>query len=129
MSTDKVKLELERLAKRYSLNAAGMLNSGAPEHSQTIAIVELLSNFDDDAAEGHWETIKTYSDFRTSDALFSAAESVSEQFSVDRQTEALREQVVSLKSLIVDIGADKAVLNLNDRLIERMDAALLVPHN
>ena len=129
MSTNKVRLELERLAKRYSLNAAGMLNSGAPEHAQTIAIVELLSNFDDDEAESQWETIKAYSDFRTSDALFSAAESVSEQCSVDRQAEALREQIVSLKSLIVDIGADKAVLNLNDRLIERMDAALLVPHN
>lgn len=57
MSTDKVKQELEGLAKRYSLNAAGMLNSGAPEHAQTIAIVELLSNFDDDEAESHWETI------------------------------------------------------------------------
>ncbi|AMS13834.1 hypothetical protein A3218_05835 [Pseudomonas chlororaphis] len=129
MSTDKVKQELERLAKRYSLNAAGMLNSGAPEHAQTIAIVELLSNFDDDEAESHWETIMAYSDFRTSDALFSVAETVSEQFAVDRQVEALRKQVISLKSLIVDIGADSAVLNLNDRLIERMDAALLVPHN
>lgn len=129
MSTDEVKLELERFAKCYSLNAAGMLNSGAPEHAQTIAIVELLSNFDDDEAESHWETIKAYSDFRTSDALFSAAESVSEQFSVDLRAEALRKQVVSLKSLIVDIGADKAVLNLNDRLIERMEAALLIPHN
>ncbi|WP_421526868.1 hypothetical protein [Pseudomonas brenneri] len=129
MSTDKVKQELERLAKRYSLNAAGMLNSGAPEHAQTIAIVELLSNFDDDEAESHWETIMAYSDFRTSDALFSAAETVSEQFAVDRRVEALREQVISLKSLIVEIGADNAVLNLNDRLIERMDAALLVPHN
>ncbi|CAD0264270.1 hypothetical protein DENIT_20159 [Pseudomonas veronii] len=124
-----MKQELERLAKRYSLNAAGMLNSGAPEHAQTVAIVELLSNFDDAEAESNWETIRTYSDFRTSDALYSAAETISEQFAVDRQTEALREQIVSLKSLIVDIGADKAVLNLNDRLIERMDAALLVPHN
>lgn len=129
MSADKVKQELERLAKRYSLNAAGMLSSGAPEHGQTVAIVELLSNFDEAEAESHWETIRTYSDFRTSDALYSAAETVSEQFAVDRQAEALREQIVTLKSLIVDIGADKAVLNLNDRLIERMDAALLVPHN
>lgn len=129
MSADKVKQELERLAKRYSLNAAGMLNSGVPEHGQTVAVVELLSNFEATEAESHWETIRTYSDFRTSDALYSAAETVSEQFAGDRQAEALREQIVTLKSLIVDIGADKAVLNLNDRLIERMDAALLVPHN
>lgn len=129
MSTDKVKQDLERLAKRYSLNAAGMHKSGAPEHTQTIAIVELLSNFDEDEAESHWETIRTYSDFRTSDALYSAAETVSAQLAADRQAEALREQIVSLKSLIVDIGADSAVLNLSDRLIERMDAALLVPHN
>lgn len=45
------------------------------------------------------------------------------------RAEALLEQVVSLKTLIVDIGADNAVLNLNDRLTERMDAVLLVPHN
>ena len=129
MSTDKVKLELDRLAKRYSLSAAGMPNSGAPEHAQTIAIVELLSSFDDAEAESHWETIKAYSDFSTSDALFSAAETASKQFSDDSQAKALLDQVISLKSLIVDIGADRAVLNLNDRLIERMDAALLVPHN
>ncbi|MPQ69502.1 hypothetical protein [Pseudomonas sp. MWU12-2323] len=45
-----------------------------------------------------------------------------------KRAKALLEQVVSIKSLVVDIGADNAVLNLNDRLIERMDAALLVPH-
>ncbi len=45
------------------------------------------------------------------------------------RAEALLEQVVSLKTLIVDIGADNAVLSLNDRLIERMEAVLLVPHN
>lgn len=65
-------------------------------------------------------------------ALESAARgtaSASSDAPVVRKAEALREQIVSLKSLIVDIGADNAVLNLNDRLIERMDAALLVPHN
>ncbi len=43
--------------------------------------------------------------------------------------QALLQQVVSLKTLIVDIGADNVVLNLYDRLIKRMDAALLVPLN
>ncbi|MFU3318632.1 hypothetical protein ACM7LY_35295, partial [Pseudomonas aeruginosa] len=38
-------------AKKYSLNAAGMLDSGAPEHAQTFAIVQLLSEFDDEEAE------------------------------------------------------------------------------
>ncbi|HFT7429845.1 TPA: hypothetical protein ACGRX9_006801, partial [Pseudomonas aeruginosa] len=61
-------------AKKYSLNAAGMLDSGAPEHAQTFAIVQLLSEFDDEEAERHWEAIMAYSDFRTSDALFRAAE-------------------------------------------------------
>ncbi|HGM8101329.1 TPA: hypothetical protein ACKQIJ_004817 [Pseudomonas aeruginosa] len=61
-------------AKKYSLNAAGMLDSGAPEHAQTFAIVQLLSEFDDEEAESHWEAIMAYSDFRTSDALFRAAE-------------------------------------------------------
>ncbi|MGU0641449.1 hypothetical protein ACSEOW_30225 [Pseudomonas aeruginosa] len=60
--------------KKYSLNAAGMLDSGAPEHAQTFAIVQLLSEFDDEEAESHWEAIMAYSDFRTSDALFHAAE-------------------------------------------------------
>ncbi|MFG8158703.1 hypothetical protein ACEOQO_28985 [Pseudomonas aeruginosa] len=60
--------------KKYSLNAAGMLDSGAPEHAQTFAIVQLLSEFDDEEAESHWEAIMAYSDFRTSDALFRAAE-------------------------------------------------------
>lgn len=60
--------------KKYSLNAAGMLDSGAPEHAQTFAIAQLLSEFDDEEAESHWEAIMAYSDFRTSDALFHAAE-------------------------------------------------------
>lgn len=60
--------------KKYSLNAAGMLDSGAAEHAQTFAIVQLLSEFDDEEAESHWEAIMAYSDFRTSDALFHAAE-------------------------------------------------------
>ncbi len=60
--------------KKYSLNAAGMLDSGCPEHAQTFAIVQLLSEFDDEEAESHWKAIMAYSDFRTSDALFHAAE-------------------------------------------------------
>jgi hypothetical protein len=46
-----------------------------------------------------------------------------------RKAEALLSQVISLKTLIVDIGADNAVLNLNERLIERMDAVMLVSHD
>lgn len=37
---------------------------------------------------------------------------------------ALERQIVELKTLIVDINADPGVLNLNDALTERMDAAL-----
>ncbi|MDH0287722.1 hypothetical protein N7414_01235 [Pseudomonas sp. GD04087] len=68
----KALVEIE--AKKYSLNAAGMFNSGAPDHGQTIAVQELLAGFDDDEAEGHWEAIMAYSDLRASDALFHAAE-------------------------------------------------------
>lgn len=46
---------------------------------------------------------------------------------VATQTESLRSQVVELRSLIVDIGADKGALSISARLIERMEAALLVP--
>ncbi|HEJ2570916.1 TPA: hypothetical protein SL188_002334 [Pseudomonas aeruginosa] len=60
--------------RKYSLNAAGMFDSGAPEHAQTFAIVQLLSEFDDEEAESHWEAIMAYSDLRTSDALWRAAE-------------------------------------------------------
>ncbi|EOG4610444.1 hypothetical protein ACLD9I_000016 [Pseudomonas aeruginosa] len=60
--------------RKYSLNAAGMFDSGAPEHAQTFAIVQLLSEFDDEEAESHWEAIMAYSDFRTSDALWRVAE-------------------------------------------------------
>lgn len=68
----KALVEIE--AKKYSLNAAGMFNSGAPGHGQTIAVQELLAGFDDDEAEGHWEAIMAYSDLRASNALFHAAE-------------------------------------------------------
>lgn len=37
---------------------------------------------------------------------------------------ALEREIVELRSLIVDIGADPAVLNMNDALTERMQAAL-----
>ncbi|MBG4417406.1 hypothetical protein I5F55_03635 [Pseudomonas aeruginosa] len=60
--------------RKYSLNAAGMFDSGAPEHAQTFAIVQLLSEFDDEEAESHWEAIMAYSDLRTSDALWRVAE-------------------------------------------------------
>ncbi|MGG2621681.1 hypothetical protein [Pseudomonas aeruginosa] len=43
------------------------------------------------------------------------------------QTDALHSQVVELRSLIVDIGADKGALSISAKLIERMEAALLVP--
>ncbi|HHK0379427.1 TPA: hypothetical protein ACQQJB_003601 [Pseudomonas aeruginosa] len=46
---------------------------------------------------------------------------------VATQTEALHSQVVKLRSLIADIGADKCALGLSARLIERMEAALLAP--
>ncbi|NRC34076.1 hypothetical protein [Pseudomonas aeruginosa] len=46
---------------------------------------------------------------------------------VATQTESLRSQVVELSSLIVDIGADKGALSISAKLIERMEAALLVP--
>ncbi|HBO5514617.1 TPA: hypothetical protein L4559_003512 [Pseudomonas aeruginosa] len=46
---------------------------------------------------------------------------------ISTQTEALRSQVVDLRSLIVDIGADKGALGISASLIERMEAALLVP--
>ncbi|MBI6603291.1 hypothetical protein [Pseudomonas sp. S4_EA_1b] len=46
---------------------------------------------------------------------------------VATQTESLRSQVVELRSLIVDIGVDKGALSISARLIERMEAALLVP--
>lgn len=73
-STASAKALVEIEAKKYSLNAAGMFNSGAPDHRQTIAVQELLADFDDDEAEGHWEAIMAYSDLRASDALFHAAE-------------------------------------------------------
>ncbi len=72
MASAKVLVEIE--AKKYSLNAAGMFDSGAPEHAQTLAVAELLAGFDDDEAEDHWEAIKAYSDLRASNALFYAAE-------------------------------------------------------
>jgi DNA repair exonuclease SbcCD ATPase subunit len=37
---------------------------------------------------------------------------------------ALEREIVELKSLIVDIGADPVVLNMNDALTERMQAVL-----
>jgi len=46
---------------------------------------------------------------------------------VATQTESLRSQLVELRSLIVDIGADKGALSISAKLIERMEAALLVP--
>ncbi|HFS8928981.1 TPA: hypothetical protein ACH1VU_006257 [Pseudomonas aeruginosa] len=46
---------------------------------------------------------------------------------VATQTESLRSQVVELRSLIVDLGADKGVHSISAKLIERMEVALLVP--
>lgn len=73
-ATRAAKTLLEHEAKKYSLNAAGMFDSGAPEHRQTLAVVELLSCFDEDESEEKWEAIMAYADLRTSDALFQAAE-------------------------------------------------------
>ncbi|HEB0658136.1 TPA: hypothetical protein RY214_004880 [Pseudomonas aeruginosa] len=60
--------------RKYSLNAAGMFDSGAPDHAQTIAIVQLLSEFDDEEAENNWEAIRAYSDLRAANALWRVAE-------------------------------------------------------
>ncbi|WP_024767481.1 hypothetical protein [Pseudomonas nitroreducens] len=73
-ATASAKALVEIEAKKYSLNAAGMFDSGAPAHGQTIAVQELLAGFDDDEAEDHWEAIMAYSDLRASNALFHAAE-------------------------------------------------------
>lgn len=45
----------------------------------------------------------------------------------EETSRALLGQVVGLKSLIVDIGADPAVINLNDALTDRMSAVLCGP--
>lgn len=94
-------------AKKYSLNAAGLFDSGAPDHRQTIAVQELLTGFDDDEAEGHWEAIMAYSDLRASDALFHAAEllSTAPVAQAGQVPKELREAVEWADHLLFECGA------------------------